>query len=198
MLVGCIATYNDIDLLEGAIKSLADMERLIIVDGAVGDEAEEGPSDDGTFEYLLNLADEDTRLTFIESTKEPWPDMIAKRNQYLLGKEGDWYFILEPFERAYGLSELKWFLPNAEQEVFSIQYLPQPWAEEPVLVPRLFRHLPGLRYELTPDRVVTDEKVVVDRAKSVPYLTDQDPLISPRILSVLHKRLKTKGESAEA
>ncbi len=196
MLIGCISTYDDMDLLPGAVKTLGDMQRLIIVDGAVGGEAEEGPSGDGTVEYLAKLAEEDDRVTIVESTKEPWPDDIAKRNQYLLGQEGDWYFVLEPFERAYGLSELKWFLPNAPQDVFSIQYLPQPWIEEPALAQRLFRHLPGIKYDLTPERVVAGEKVIVDPAQKVAFLTDQDPLISPRIVSVLHKRLKTQEQTA--
>ncbi|RJQ50767.1 MAG: glycosyltransferase family 2 protein [Actinobacteria bacterium] len=189
-----MAVYNDMDLLPGAVKSLKDLDRIVIVDGAVGSEAEEGPSTDGTIEYVMKLADEDDRVTVVESGAKPWEDKIAKRNQYLLGHEGDWYFVLEPFERAYGLSELKWFLPQAEPDVFSIQYLPQPWAEEPLLLQRLFRHLPGMKYEGTPDKVVAGEKVIVDPSQSVAYLTDQDPLISPRIVSVMHKRLKGRQQ----
>lgn len=197
-LIGCVATHNDIDLLPGCIKSLADMDRIIVVDGATaGEPGDECASTDGTAEYLTKLGEEDKRVAFIPC-RERWADKIAKRNRYLVGMNGDWYFMLEAFERAYGVSEIKWFVGNREIDVYSIQYFPQPWAEEPILVQRLFRHMPGIRYEGTSDRVVCDEKVLVDPATPAAYLTDQDPLIAPRIVSVIHKRLKAKSASSEA
>jgi len=193
-LIGCIATYNDIDLLPGAIKTLVDMDRVIVVDGAAGSGKTEGASTDGTVEYLTQLAADDARVAFVP-TDGPWPDKMAQRSAYLLGEAGDWYFVLEPFERAYGLSEVKLFLTSATADVFSIQQYPQPWAEQPVMVQRLFRHLPGIRYEGTPDRVVCDAKVLVGPARPGSLLTDQDPLIAPRIVSVMHKRLRAERTS---
>lgn len=188
-LIGCVSTHNDMDLLPGCLKGLADMDRVIVVDGTVGAGTKSAASTDGAVEYLTRLAAEDPRVTFVAAA-EPWANKIAQRNAYLLGQEGDWYFVLEPFERCYGMSEVKGFLARATVDVFSIQQFPQPWANEPVLVQRLFKHLPGIRYAETPDRVVCDEKVLVDPSKPASLLTDQDPLIAPRVVSVMHKRLK--------
>lgn len=193
-LIACIAVYNDNDLIAGAIKSLADMDRIIIVDGATAGEAEDGPSTDGTFEYLTELAAKDKRVTVIPC-EEPWADKIAKRNAYLVGAEGDWYFAIEAFERVYGASELKSFLDRATgADAFGLPLMPQPWAEQPIVARRLFKHLRGVRYEGSPDRVVCDEKTLIEPGESGPYLTDEDQMIAPRIVSVLHKRLKDKSE----
>lgn len=194
-LIGCVAAYNDMDLLPGCIKSLGDMDRIIVVDGATAGESEEGPSTDGMVGFLEKVAKEDARVTFVPC-EHPWPDLVAKRNQYLIGTAGDWYLVVEPFERAYGVSELKWFLTDARTDVFSLQQFPQPWAEQPVLVQRLFKHLPGIRYEGSPERVVCEEEVLADPGKSVPYVTDQDQVIAPRIVSVMHKRLRAKQQSS--
>lgn len=193
-MIGCVATYDDIDLLPGCIDSLRDMDKIVVVDGAIAGEADDGPSTDGTLDYLKKLAAEDRRVELVQCEK-PWPSLIEKRNAYLVGGDGDWYFVLEAFERAYGLSELKWFLDQATSDVFSVQHLAQPWAEQPVLVQRLFKHLTGIHYEGAPDRVVCGEKALVDPAQPAAYLTDQDPLISPRIVSVMHKRLRAKAGS---
>jgi len=190
-----MSVYNDADLIAGAIKTLDDMDRIVVVDGATADEDGDGPSADGTVEYVKQLAAGDKRVTLVES-KEPWPDKVAKRNQYLVGQEGDWYFVIEPFERAYGISELKVFLARATGDHFGLPLLPQPWAEQSVLARRVFKHVPGVRYEGDPERVVSDEKVIVEPAEPGPYLTDQDPMIAPRLVSVMHKRLKDKSASS--
>ncbi len=194
-LIACMSVYNDADLIAGAAKTLADVDRIVIVDGATEGEDGDGPSTDGTVEYLRQLAAEDERVTFIECG-QPWPDKIAKRNQYLVGAEGDWYFVIEPFERAYGISELKTFLERATGDHFGLPLLPQPWAEQSVLARRVFKHVPGVRYEGGPERVVCDEKVLIEPTEPGPYLTDQDPMIAPRLVSVIHKRLKDKSASS--
>ena len=100
-LIGCVATYNEADLVAEAINSLwrIGCDRVIVVDGAWGafDDGNHYLSMDGTRDIALAHSAE-----VIEAPDRRWHDQPEARSQYLVGEPGDWYIVCDADERCQG------------------------------------------------------------------------------------------------
>ena len=101
MLIGCVCTYNEAALIEGAIKSLwaFGCQRVIVVDGQMDGYDPGAPyySTDNTRQLAAALSAE-----IVQPPARPWHDEIEQRNAYLVGEPGDWYMVLDADERVTG------------------------------------------------------------------------------------------------
>jgi hypothetical protein len=109
-LIGCVATYNEADLVAEAINSLwrIGCDRVIVVDGAWGkfDDGNHYVSTDGTQDVARLLGAE-----VIEAPGRRWHDQPEARSLYLVGEPGDWYIVCDADERCQG------WLPDLTSEV---------------------------------------------------------------------------------
>jgi hypothetical protein len=137
-----LVTYDDMPLIEKCISSVIDyVDGIIAVDGIFKDfphnNGEPGYSTDGTLKYLSSL-DKEVALIVMPDLEE-----VEKRNQYLIGQEGDWYLHLDAdewVENPEVLSELPdtdvLFCPMLREGDGALHYYP-----------RVFKHVEGLHYE---------------------------------------------------
>jgi len=99
MIIACYSVWNDIELLKKSVDSLCDqVDFIIVVDGAYTNFPHDIPwSTDKTREFVESLEN----ATFIGNSK-PWYHQFEKRNEYLIGEEGDFYFIIDADEVLEG------------------------------------------------------------------------------------------------
>ena len=145
MIRCCINGYNEIFLLESCLQKIrSKVDHITFVDGAYKEFPHKIPwSNDGTLDIAKELCDE-----VIECT-EPWPDEIIKRNQYLTGAPGDWYFVLDCDEMFVGdirESALETLTDDVDirmREKHDSGYIPDR------NIYRFFKHREGIHYEKT-------------------------------------------------
>ena len=132
MLYICFNIYNEAEYLEEALKAVKGKGKIVIVDGAYKKFPHQIPySTDGSLEIAKKYTD------IIIETKEPWQSEIFKRNQYLIGKEGDTYLVIDGHEiwkgdltAPFGNYRIKWKLKDGWHEAF-----------------RMFKHAEGIHYQ---------------------------------------------------
>ena len=164
-IVACISFYNDLDFLPGCLETLDWVDEIFLVDGAYADFPHEAPwSTDGSVEWIKERRKSDPRIRLIECER-PWESEAEKRSAYFIGKEGDWYLIIDSDERVVGLEpdfdlELRKYLERypLDHAVVEVETKPHIVALERYI--RLVRHQPGLRYEATHFNIVADDKMV--------------------------------------
>lgn len=131
-------TYNDWPLIQHCVESAKWVDEIVAVDGRYPDFPQLNESDystDGTLEYLESLS----KAVIIRAAGLY---EVEKRNQYLVGKEGDWYLHLDADEVWVGGR------PDIDNSVDA--YVVKEWRKKvtPVMDRvRLFRHVDGLHYE---------------------------------------------------
>lgn len=132
-LIAVYNTFNEAQHLEESLKSIRDqVDFIVIVDGAYQKFPHEFPySTDGTLKIARKYADK-----IIETTK-PWKSEIFKKNHYLIGELGDFYFHIGGHEIWFG--ELKPPFGNYRVKVRMKGQLHEFF--------RMFEHQPGIRYE---------------------------------------------------
>ncbi len=138
MIISVISGYQDAEFLENAINSVIGMsDRIIYVDGRYvqfgGDNAPVA-SIDGSISLARSLGAE-----VVECGNIPWESQVYKRNQYLLGEEGDYYLMIDADEEFEGKLE---FGNDIAYRIFQVdkqKNISIPWI-------RLFRHTKTLKY----------------------------------------------------
>jgi len=134
MFIGVVIVYNEEAFLADCLLPLQFCDRIIIVDGAIKGFPHKKPySTDGTLEIAKKFNCEIIR------TDKAWEDEIAKRNAYLVGSEGDYYFQVDADEVFCGK------LPNLTEEVYQIE-LRRLDGVAPYPIFRIFKHKKGIHY----------------------------------------------------
>lgn len=136
MLIGVVSFYNEIQFLERCLRSLRGKADFIVgIDGAYISFPHDKPwSTDGTIELARKYADK------VITTEKAWESQIVKRNQYLIGKEGDWYLMIDGDEEIAGSLEGYETKDDWNISLYRTDGVPM----YPVY--RLFRHRQGMRY----------------------------------------------------
>jgi glycosyltransferase involved in cell wall biosynthesis len=106
-VIGVMCAYQEVARIETALRSMTALgcTRLVVVDGRWDGFPTYGSdsSTDGTQRMAKKCGAE-----IIEAPAGGWPNEIAARNAYLVGKPGDWYFIMDADEVVSGT------LPNLD------------------------------------------------------------------------------------
>lgn len=138
-LIGCICAYNEAPLIKGAINSLfaVGCDRVVVVDGQWNGFAPDEPyySTDDTQNVAMNAGAE-----VIDPPGKDWPNQVAARNAYLIGKPGDWYLVCDADERCHGT------LPTLNDDTNAYWVEVKGAGGAPLSPTRLFRHA-GRRVE---------------------------------------------------
>jgi len=91
-------------MLPGCLESLeGQVDRVVVVDGAYADFPHDRPySTDETREIARCYGAEWIGCPRVGGAFRAWRDEVEKRNAYLVGEEGDWYFQIDADERLVG------------------------------------------------------------------------------------------------
>jgi hypothetical protein len=139
MLFLVMVTYNDMPFVQTAVESVYDrVDHIIAVDGRYKDfPGDEDFSTDGTVQYLRSL----NKATVFFA---PGMTEVEKRNEYLVGRKGDWYLHLDTDEEWTG--DIK--IPDADMCIcwMAVDTTPNRNFHNMKRI-RLFRHVDGLHYE---------------------------------------------------
>jgi len=138
LIIACIIVFNEEKFIERCLRSLKNKaDRIIVVDGVYKDFPHEIPhSTDRTIQIIQDITPEAS----IIQTLNPWHSQVEKRNFYLGGEKGDWYFHIDADEELVGK------LPNTarlNREAYNIQIR----GKHSILGLRLFKHQDGIHYE---------------------------------------------------
>lgn len=156
-LLGVISAYNEIDFIRGAVRNLLDIcDRVVVVDGAYHDftlDNGDHHSTDGTVEVAKSMG-----AMVIPAKSEPWKDQVEKRNQYLIGENGDWYLYLDADERFFGDPR-----PCiAECTGYGLQVRIESTNPIPMWYLRIFRHFDGIRYHGAHNAIHYGDHLVIE------------------------------------
>lgn len=154
-LIATIIFFNDeLSLLQKALSSVAGADRIICVDGPYADWPHGGKlkSDDS----VLDLVRAFPKTELIEAPNLPYLHQIDKRNQYLVGKPGDWYVNIDAdeelrFHNGFDWAQLKNMLASQPDNIawldIDLIYNPSFGKFGHYLTGRrVFKHLPGIHY----------------------------------------------------
>jgi glycosyltransferase involved in cell wall biosynthesis len=132
MLIACYNVYNEAAYFEESLERIRKkVDYIIVVDGAYKKFPHNVPySTDGTIEIAEKYADR------IVETAYPWPSEIEKRNQYLIGKKGDTYLVMDGHEVWVG--DLK--RPFGDYKIRTVR------SEGDCSFPKMFKHVEGIHY----------------------------------------------------
>jgi hypothetical protein len=126
-------------MLPGCLKSLEgqSIDRIIVIDGAYKDFPHTYPySDDQTCQIAGAFGCE----WIPAPAGRPWKDEVEKRNTYLVGEEGDWYFHIDADERLMGV------LPEPKDGNTYWLHINHRYGSGSSWIPRLFQHKGDTRY----------------------------------------------------
>jgi hypothetical protein len=148
MILGVTIFYDDgPELLETCLKSLKKVtDRVLAIDGAYKEfPHKDFKSSQETLRIAKAYADE------VIEVKEAWKDEPAKRNAYLTLKDTkDYYLMLDADEEIFGEKPKYLTRPTYRVKLETLR--------AGVMLPsyynRLFRHHPGMKYQLTHNNLV--------------------------------------------
>lgn len=127
------------------------VDYIVLVDGAYcGFPFDKPYSTDTTLAIAAEFADE------VINTTAPWQSEIVKRNEYLVGKPGDYYLIVDADEEIVGE------LPELKHDDYRVDLK----RTDPVMsysIFRLFKHRKGIRYNGTHHALFVGEKLLNKR-----------------------------------
>ena len=152
MLIGCVNVFNEEASLRRCLLSLrGGVDRLVVVDGAYRGFPHEKPfSTDGTCAIAAEFADE------VIEADAAWTDEIVKRNQYLVGKSGDYYLVVDADEEFSGA------MPPLVDDDYEIE-LRRTDDIDPYPVYRVFKHREGIKYKGTHHALWVDGELLNHR-----------------------------------
>jgi len=154
-MIACIIAYNEEELLPGCLESIAShVDEIVLVEGRIAEmPGELGTSSDRTIEIAQSFA------CHIKHNPHPWPDEQTMRNQYLIGNDGDWYFIIDademlltPLPRPDQLPDVPAFRVSLTMLGGGHRFWPQ----------RLFQHKGEMEYREIHDALYSDGVWVSD------------------------------------
>lgn len=165
-IIACVNVFNDLAVLPECLKSIESVDKVCIVDGAYALFDHDKPySTDGTLDYVRELAERDPRIELIEC-EEPWKDEATKRSAYFVGRDGDWYLQIDADERLitpeYVYGAVDALRAHLQSCLLDVHFLPilDPQTRTRMLLPRLFRHRNGIRYDAAHWNVVVGERML--------------------------------------
>jgi hypothetical protein len=140
VIYGVMVTYNDMPVIESAVRSIASfVDEVIAIDGRYRDFPGDGwYSTDGTLEYLKEAGAYISKVSHL--------DEVRKRNCYLVGQPGDWYLHLDADEVWHGPFPRPGDFDAAVVTVHPGN-LPVHRADPRMERIRFFCHVPGLHYD---------------------------------------------------
>ena len=139
-VIGCVSVFNEVLMLADVLAALKPhVDMTVVADGPYRAFPHHRPaSDDGTLDIAHELAD------VLITKARPWIDQVEKRNSYLIGSEGDWYFVIDGDEIVEG---------ELDREKLTGEHGHMVMLEQPDIpdrpVFRLFRHRRSLAYTHT-------------------------------------------------
>ena len=160
-IIATIIFFNDEpELLLKALESVKGADQIVLVDGPYADWPHGGKlkSDNALIDLMRNWGFKNKSLKIINSPTIPFPHQINKRNEYLIGNEGDWYINIDADEelRFHGgmdFASLKAMLQSLPKNIAWLEcnlvFRPD---MENGLYPtgrRIFKHLKGIHYAET-------------------------------------------------
>lgn len=160
-LIGCVNMYQDASFLRRSLAALRrQVDILVCVDGAYAEFPAYGPgpvSTDGSVEVAAECADILILPPAAGGVRRPWPDEIAKRSSYLVGREGDWYFVVDADEVVEGEVDRA---ALASKDDWTVMLRRVDDTIPPYGIHRCFRHRAGIRYHGTHHAVHVGDKLV--------------------------------------
>ena len=157
-MIACIIAYNEEGLLPGCLASVKPyVDEIVLVEGRIAEMPGEGArSTDKTLAFARAFC------TQVVTQVAPWPDEQTMRNQYLVGRDGDWYFVIDADEM------LLTPLPRPDQlpdiPAFRIP-LTMSDGTSKVYFPRLFQHKGKMEYRELHDALYSDGVWISDKRK---------------------------------
>lgn len=151
MIISCVIAYNEERLLPGCLESLVgQVDEVVVVDGAF----EHYPHEVARSTDATRAIAEAYGCRWVATPGgKPWVNQVAKRNAYLVGKEGDWYFVIDADERVQGKLPL---LQTGHHYAFMVHT----WQGTRAWTPRLFEHRGYTRYEGSHNALWYDARLV--------------------------------------
>lgn len=162
-LIAGIIAYNEEQLLPQCLESIkGKVDRIILVEGRIaafpGDSIH---SSDRTLEIACDYGCE------IITQETPWADEATIRNQYLVGKPGDWYVIIDADEKCMtGLPSVADFPIGIDAYAVNVIMIGAPVQ---IWRPRLFRHKGAMEYRAIHDALFSDG-ILISRPEDTPQL----------------------------
>ena len=142
MIIACYNIYNEAKYLEESMKSIRDkVDKIVVIDGAYRKFPHIIPfSTDDSLKIAEKYADKvikcEREMVIDNLESFSWESEIAKRNQYLIGEEGDIYLVVDGHEIWKGA------LPNPPGDYRLVIKKDGKWLR----FPRMFRHREGIFY----------------------------------------------------
>ena len=135
-LIVCIAAYNRAEALRRAIASAKDVaDRIVVVEGRFADKPGDSiRSIDETAEVAREMGAE---VIQPQDTK-PQPE---QRDLYLVGKQNDWYLVLDSDETLEGTFPKSEILASPMSSYQIVIKGSKSWSPYPVPTIRLYRHI---------------------------------------------------------
>lgn len=163
-LIGCMIVYNESQLLPMCLESITGkVDRLVIVDGRIATYPGDGiHSDDGTLDIIRDSGAE------LITGDSAWEDEIQMRNQYLVGEDDDWYFVIDSDEELITPLPYPDDLPS-EGVSYSVVLRMLHSYNEMIHVPRLFKHRGDMRYQFAHNALYSNDNLI-SHHKHVPLL----------------------------
>lgn len=150
-------------MLPGCLESVAgQVDRLVVVDGAYADFPHEVPwSTDATREIARCYGAEVIECPGKTWEREnvgtcervAWASQAAKRSAYLVGDEGDWYFMIDADERLVGR------LPRDPVPGYAYAFRIEHQSAAGRTT-RLWQHAGHMRYEVSHNALWSDDQLV--------------------------------------
>ena len=164
--IACIIAYNEEQLLPMCLDSIRDkVDRIALVEGKLatfpGDNLR---STDRTIEIARNYGCE------IITQDTPYVTEIAMRNNYLIGKPGDWYIHIDADEKLMTpLPDIDTLPDGIDAYAVNIRMIGAPTS---VCNPRIFRHIEGMGYRQRHELLFAGDRLI------------SNPAIVPKLHSV--------------
>ena len=130
-----------------ALRKLVDI--LVYVDGAYTKFRHYGDNPESTDDSLALAQEYADRIVFTRKDRSglmlPWVDEIEKRNQYLIGDLGDYYFVVDADEVPVGIEAFDRELLRSKPDWF-VMLKRIGDNTKPYGIHRLFQHRHGIKY----------------------------------------------------
>ena len=162
-LIACIIAYNEEKMLPGCLDSLVGkVDRIVLVEGRIAAYPGEGVhSTDRTVEIAERYGCE------IITQETPYENEAAMRQNYLVGKDGDWYVLIDTDERVMTPLPAVSAFPSD-----SIAYAVDSHiigVKNHIWRPRIFKHKGVMEFRAIHDALFSDG-VLISRPQDTPKL----------------------------